>query len=128
MPSPTHLTLRKGDTHHLEVIVTREDEDGIDQPVDLAGAQMWFTAKNKTSDDDDEAIIRKGTANVSLTGIDITDAPGGEALITLQPGDTVVGTGTVFLFWDLQLKEADNTITTINGGKLALSEQITISA
>ena len=126
--SVTNFTLKKGDTHYLEVLVTRKDQDGVDQPVDLTGAGMWFTAKNKISDDDIDAVIRKGTSNVSLTGIDITGAVDGEALVTLQPNDTAVGKGTVFLVWDLQLEESDGTITTLNGGRLALSDQVTVSS
>lgn len=125
---PTHLTLKKGDTHHLEVVVTRENDLGVDVPVNLTGSKLWFTAKNKVSDTDVQAVIRKGTANTTLSGVDITDAPNGEALITLQPADTAIGNGTVFLHWDLQLKETDNTITTINAGRLALSDQVTLTS
>lgn len=125
---PTHLTLKKGDTHHLEVIVTRKDENDVEVPVNLTGSKLWFTAKNKVTDLDTSAVIRKGTANTTLTGVDITDAPNGEALITLVPADTAIGNGTVFLHWDLQLKETDDTVTTINAGRLALSDQVTLTS
>ena len=126
--SATNFTLKKGDTHYLEVLVTRKDQNEVDQPVDLTGAKMWFTAKNRITDTDIEAVIRKGTNNASLSGVDITGAVDGEALVTLQPADTTVGKGTVFLFWDLQLEESDGTITTLNAGRLALSDQVTLSS
>jgi hypothetical protein len=121
----TNLTLHKGDTHYLEVAVTREDSNGVDQPVNITDAKLWFTAKVDAKDLDEDAIIQKGTTNTTLSGIDITDAAGGEAVIKLDAADTEVGIGTQFLYWDLQMKETDNTITTLNSGRLALSDQIT---
>lgn len=126
--NPTNLTLKQGDTHFLEAVITRIDGDGIAQPVDLAPptTKLWFTVKKKPSDADSAAYIQKGTTSASLTGIDIENASAGEALITLDPEDTDdAGNGTQFYTWDLQLKEEDDVVTTVAGGRLALTEEVT---
>lgn len=121
------LTLQQGDTHYLEAVITREDQNGVDQPVPLpTGTKLWWTAKTKKTDPDTAAVIRKGTTNAGLTGIDVTGTATGQCVVTLAPADTAnVGKGTVFLHWDMQLLELDGTLTTVNKGRLALTEEVT---
>lgn len=121
------LSLKQGDTHFLDATITRKDSAGVDQPVPLpTGTKIWWTAKRKQTDDDADAVIRKGTANLSLTGIDITDENEGTCVITIDPADTTdAGKGTVFLWWDMQLRETNGVVTTVNEGRLALTEETT---
>lgn len=55
-------------------------------PVDLTGKVLWFFAKLNIADIDTDAIVRKNSSGVS--GIVITDIPGGLATLTLSPSDT----------------------------------------
>lgn len=123
-----NLRATKGDSISLEADVVRVI-DGVNQPVNLTGASVWFTAKRSYSDDDATAFIRKGTTNTTLDGIEVLDATGGQVVINIEPSDTSgLEAGTVMLLWDMQVLEADQTLTTVNYGRFALLDQVTLSA
>lgn len=119
-----NLKAPKGDTIVLDVTVVRDDV-----PVDLTNAEMWFTAKRKYTDLDDDAVIRLGTAGTTLTGVSITDAVNGKAVVDIPPDATDdLEAGTVTLLWDIQIEETGNVITTVASGRFALVDQVTISS
>lgn len=106
-----------GDTVLFDLAITR---DGL--PVDLTGATLWFTAKRSPADVDADAVFQKSTGS----GISVSDAAGGLARVTVAPTDTSTLSNTdQTLECDVQLKEADGTVTTVARGQLILIPQIT---
>lgn len=75
------ITLQKGDTEFIELSLTNPDGT----PLNLAGiAQIYFTVKRRLSDPDSAAILSKSLGS----GIAITDAAAGSALIIIAGADT----------------------------------------
>jgi len=56
-----------------------------DAPVDLTGADIWFTAKRNKWDTDEQAIFQASTGNGQIT---ITDAPAGAFTINVPATST----------------------------------------
>jgi hypothetical protein len=113
------LKFYRGDTRTLSIAVKRQS-----QAVNLAGASLTFTAKRSVADADDAAIIQK---SVGL-GITVDDEPGGLATLTILPEDTSgITTVPLTLQYDLQLTEADETVTTVARGQLTILDDVTRS-
>lgn len=121
------LQIRRGDTAVIRVAVTRRDPDtGLVTAVNLTGAKMWFTAKRAFKDADAGAVIQKGTTNTTLSGIEITNAALGFAEVTVDPDDTVdLAADTTWLYYDVQLKETDDRLSTVQSGPLVVSADVT---
>lgn len=110
---------RRGDHIRLEVVVSRNGE-----PLDVGagGVSLWFTAKTSIAyADDDPTTIRKTLGS----GIVILDGAAGKVLVTLDPSDTADLVADTVYTCDIQLKEADNTITTIASGILLVVLDVT---
>lgn len=129
-----NLVAVRGDTNIYTVPVRKQqmddggepttDPDGapLYDPVDLAGASMWFTAKRNRYDNDDQAVIRNGFGPEvgALTGINfIAPTSAGNAEVTIDPVDLAsMPDDYVNLYYDIQVKESSGTITTIVRGNL----------
>lgn len=123
----TNITAVQGDTIVLATAITREDPDTTEtEPVDLSSAELVFTAKYDLADADEDALVQLGTDGM-LSGIDKSATPtDGRATITIDKEVTEsLSKHTVFLYWDLQLEEADGTVTTVDSGRLALTNDAT---
>lgn len=121
----SNLRLIRGDSVTLEIVVTRKVNDVI-TPVDITGALIWLTIKAKITDEDVAALIRKGTGGTGLTGITITSPANGRAVATITAADTAIfPTRTSFYWFDVQLKEVDGTITTVDRGRCAVVSDVT---
>lgn len=64
------------------------------------------------------------------SGITITDEPGGEALLVVPPSATSSLTvptppSPLSLYYDIQVKEGDGTVTTVQQGRLIIRADIT---
>lgn len=115
------LRIVRGDTNVYRIVVTRKDPDtGVISPINLSGLKIWFTAKNKQTDTDAAAVIRKGTTPTSLTGITVVDGPAGKADIELLPADTSTLATTTWLYYDVQILEGLSRITTVISGRAAV--------
>jgi hypothetical protein len=95
--------------------------------VNLTGAKVWFTAKRAWTDADSAAVIALST---DLGGITITDASAGTARLTIPPAATASLTtppppSPLTLLYDIQVKEADGSITTVQQGHLLVRADIT---
>lgn len=112
------LTVKRGDTIDLEVTVARGGS-----PVDLSGADLWFTAKRKLKDLDIAAVAQKTLGD----GIAVTDAPAGELLVTLAPDDTDDLTKETVLYCDVQMVEASGRVTTVASGTLTVQLDATVA-
>lgn len=108
----------RGDTVRLPVVVTRPAGGAV---VDLSGCSLRFTAKRKRKDADADALLVKTIGS----GILISDAPAGLAVILIDPADTNAYTKQIALQCDLQLVEPDDTITTVADGTLTVTLDVT---
>jgi hypothetical protein len=119
------IQMGKGDTKIFDVEVTKTDPDtGLDVVVPLTDAKAWFTAKETSSDTDADAIIIYNNVDNPLNVI-ITEADG-IVRIVIDPADTVDYPNR-WLVYDVQIKEVDGTITTVERGNIELLKQATIS-
>lgn len=116
------LTRTRGDTIRLLVTATRPDEAGVDQPVDLTGATLTFTAKLKITDADDAVTTIQKTTGA---GIEVLAADEGTAVVTLEPEDTEGLLVKTTYLADVQLDESDGTRTTVASGKLIVTPDVT---
>ena len=120
----TDLQLIRGDHRTLQVVVTDTD----DQPLDLTGATLRWTAKRNLEVDDDEADIRKSTEVGEGGGITVTNPAAGQAEVSLVPADTAsLPPQPLRLLYDLQLTEPDGTVTTVASGTAQVRPDITRS-
>lgn len=110
MPLPNFGTweVYKGDG--LSVAFTVE-EDGV--ATDITDYAIMFTAKERATDDDDEAVIQKAAV--------ITDGPNGKALLALTGSDTDIAAGSYAA--DIELVPDDGEPTTV-GGRLVVVQDV----
>lgn len=97
--------------------------------VDLTGAKIWFTAKRALSDADGAALIALSSGTSAIT---ITDAAAGQCTLVIPPAATA-GVATpspsqpLSLVYDIQIRESDGTITTVQRGNLRIKADVTQS-
>lgn len=91
------LKIIRGDDAQFTVLVT----DNEDLPIDLTDCTVFFTAKRKKNDSDDDAAIA-----VSVSDFD--DPTAGEAQILIPASTTEDLKGDYY--WDLQIKYPDGKI------------------
>lgn len=90
--------------------------------VDITSHLIWFTAKRRISDADNEAVFQKTVGD----GITVTDGPAGEFAIQINPSDTS-GLSDVEannLYYDLQVKTG-STVQTLSKGRLLVEYDVT---
>jgi hypothetical protein len=109
----TEIELTRGDTNEFTVTITAPDGDGVYQPLEIGFSDLWFTLKYDWDDDDVDAIVQKTVGN-GITVSSPTSA--GIAVVRLEPEDTEDLIGPQRLVYDVQLKESDDTITTVASG------------
>ncbi len=66
-------------------LLTVTESDGT-TPIDLSGKTLWFFAKERLSDPDNRAAVRKNSSTIG--GIVVTDSSNGLATLTIDPADT----------------------------------------
>ncbi len=118
MATTVNIALIRGDTNVFEGVAKRRDGAIIN----LTGAKVWFTLKNSHSDLDVNAVLAKDTVS---GGVTIVNALAGSYRVTLSADDCdglVPGTE---LFYDVQVKEADNTIGTPVKGRAIVDWDVT---
>lgn len=126
----TNISAPLGDTIDLDGTVVTVDPDTEEETVkDISDPdiEIRFTAKNRRSDDDEDAVFRYGTANTSLTGITITDGANGEYRVRIPASDQdgLTRDDITFLAYDVELTEPGPVVTTIVSGRLALDPDVT---
>lgn len=116
-PNSVHSIVR-GDSYELDIpVIERETGD----PLDITGTSFWFTAKRSLFDDDADAVIAKDMTD----GIAIIDGPGGRARVFIEPADTDSLTKRTVLRYDVQWKDADDAVYTIDAGDLVVELDVT---
>lgn len=116
-PAATHLRLYRGDTVELVLEVT---VGGV--PVDLTGGTLFFTLKTSPSDADNAALLSK----VSGSGITVTDAAEGRAVVTLADTETLSLPLYTVLHFDVQLKRHTGAIHTVQRGTILFEQHVTV--
>lgn len=111
----TVLTITRGDDVTLDIFLTDKG-----QPVDLTGAQLWWTAKRRHIDLDSLAVIQKTLG----AGITITQPTQGKAEVALVPNDTAA-LESIALWWDLQGKDGAGKVRTLAAGRLVVEADVT---
>jgi len=127
-----NLELIRGDTNKINLTLRRpridpatgkqqKDEQGVPlyDAVDLNGATLWLTATDAS-----------GAAVISLDsttgGIVPTDpASGGLAVAIILPAATEGMAAPLFLDYDVQLLETDNSKTTVARGQMVVTSDVT---
>ena len=122
MPSDVRILMYTRDDRTLSLTVN----DADDAPINLTGASLWFTVKEKTSDPDASAIFQKKNtaAGGGDTEIKVTDAVNGSAEIYIVPDDTNEVNPGIYV-WDVQVKLASGKTYTVLRGRVTFKEDIT---
>jgi len=121
------IRVTRGDTLVFDVYATRFNETTeLDEPIPLAGAKAWFTVKRATRDPDNQAIISVNTAD-DPTKILIANPAGGQIRVDLDPADTLILPKS-YLPYDVQILEADGTVTTVSRGSVEVDRDTTVSS
>lgn len=114
------------DDRTLEVSANYEHDGSV---VDLTGAKIWFTVKDRTSDEDSEAHImkRNTAAGGSDSEILVTNPTGGALEVYLVPADsTDMNPGTYQ--YDVQVILANGKTYTIVRSQITFKEDVTRAA
>lgn len=112
-----NFTMTRGDT----VILSGTTTLGGD-PYDLSGATLLFTAKNRYTDDDADAVFQKSVGD----GITVVSAAQGLFTVEIEPDDTAdVPKVQTVLFWDTQVVDSESKKYTIASGKLIIKPDVT---
>jgi hypothetical protein len=108
----TNLVIKRGDSKAY----TLQFVDENDVAIDITGWIVFFTAKEKVSDDDDDAAIKKDITSH-------TNPTNGETKISLTSTDTAIDVKSYY--YDIQVKTDTNEVKTIVDGKLLIQQDIT---
>ncbi len=107
------INIIRGDTSS---IAFEFSESGV--ATDLTGATVFFTAKPALTNDTTDS-----TAVISVEVTSHSDPTAGKTIIPLTDDDTDVTPG---IYWyDIQVKKADGTITSIPARKLEIFADVT---
>jgi hypothetical protein len=108
-----------GDTIGIDFDLVEGDAE---TPLDITGAELVFTAKQKSTDADNAfTTIQKNTSN----GIEVLDAVNGQITVTLDPADTTNLRSDTTLIFDLQVTFSDTTVATLITGTLTITGDVT---
>lgn len=109
----TRLTIIRGDDVNLGVTL----KDGEGEVIDITGYTVYFTAKKKLSDPDSDAIIAKEVT-------DHEDPENGVTNIALSSTETDIEDD--IYYWDIQLKDTDDLISSSAYGQMRVRKDVTI--
>lgn len=123
-----HIKMFIRDDRTLTVTANYKNELGdITGPVDLDGAKVWMTVKQRTKDPDLSAVFMKRNAAAGGSDAEIlvlTPTTNGQAEVYIVPDDTEgVDAGTYQ--YDIQVKLSNDKTYTITRGKITFSEDVT---
>lgn len=117
----TRLSMTRGDTKSFTITLT--DDDGL--PLDVTGMSLIFTVKRSRFDADADAVISKEVDD----GIVVDDPTTGEAVLTIEPGDTSgLAARTHRLFYDVQVVDGAGVVITPLSDILEIQPDVTQEA
>lgn len=106
------LEIIRGDDTTISATITNQD----DEAVNLTGATVFFTVKRRKTDSDADALIAKEVTSHTTPASGQTD-------IELTNEDTDIRPGAYL--YDLQVKDNEDRIISINYGTLRVKTDIT---
>lgn len=105
------IDIYRGDDKTINVTV--KDSNGV---VDITGYTFWFTVKADETDTDGDAKIQKEVTSH-------TAPASGETAIVLSTTDTDLEVRSYY--YDIQMKDTTNSITTLLKDRLLVNQDIT---
>jgi len=114
------LEMFRGDTGSFDIAVMENSA-----PMPLTGMTLWFTVKRSHYDDDAAAFIKKDSVSTP-TDLEIVNAAGGTAKLTINSNDTSSLLEDEMFVYDLQLTGPSLT-KTIQSGTFLVKTDITRS-
>lgn len=105
------LTLRAKNTNVLDCFFISE----LGTVVDITGALIFFTVKNKTSDTDITAVLKK---DISI----LTDPTNGEAIIELTASETATLIGNYL--YSIKIKLTTGKIYSVAEGTVCFQKEL----
>lgn len=113
-----NFTIYRGDTYRETWTIM----NGAN-PSTIVGGKLYFTIKTNLTDVDGSAVLQLTSPS---SGIVLNDAANGKATLTITSAQTAaIAVGTYW--YDVQLKNSDNEITTLVRGRLTVDADVTIS-
>lgn len=106
------ITTFRGDTLALNLVLT--DSDGA--VIDITGYTFFFTVKQNDDDSDSSALIAENQTSHTI-------ATAGTSNITVNATATVLTAGDYP--YDVQMKDASGSITTLIKGDLIIRQDVT---
>ena len=117
------LTIKRGDGEQYTITIGPPSGPTVDL---RTGCTVWYTAKKKTSDADDVAVIQKTSAPGG--GIEILpDSPGNKIVLSLVAADTEDLGENVRLYHDIQTQFVGQEPHTAMDGRLTVLPDATRS-
>ena len=114
----TALIIYRGDTVNIDLNI--KDSNGT--AIDITGYTIFFTAKTNDNDSDGDALIKEDvTTHLDPDGAD--GASSGKSRITLSSTQTAIAVGNHY--YDIQMKDASDNITTITADRFNVKQDIT---
>ena len=111
------LSVPQGAKREFTIPVT-QGRGGADY--DLTDATVQFTAKNRTSDADVDAVLTKAIG----TGLTVADPTNGEVLLTFDPADTEDLAAHSALVYDVWVTEADDDPFLVQKGRIFVTPRV----
>lgn len=116
-----NIQMRRGDTTVFDVAVTRYNPiTGRDEPVTTM-TKAWFTAKKTRADADAQAIISYNSLDDNVNCFITSNV----VRVIIAAADTATLLEKWFEY-DVQIRETDGTITTVQSGRLEILKDATI--
>ncbi len=111
------INMYRGDTKLLDLTIIAADSN----PYNLTDCKLWMTAKANVTDADVAAVFIKESDVDDLN----IDAVAGTATFEIFPDDTDTLTTPTVLYYDIQLKDANDRIFTLDSGEIHVATDIT---
>ncbi len=126
--TPMKLVVMRGDSIQVDYQVF--GPDGV-TPFSLVGAKVYGTIKRQTSDTDAAALSRvdsSGTSTPTGGAVTVTDAANGLVTVRHPTGaTTALEAGIGLLVYDVQVRDANGRVFTVDHGTITLVPDCTIT-
>lgn len=115
----SELKMTRGDDRTFDIDIA--DQDGA--AVDLSTFEgLWFTAKRRISDSDEDAVFQKALGQ----GLELDTEIDGRASVTVDAADTTdLPDHNTRLVWDVQVKDGEGSVVTVAAGTLTVTPDVT---
>lgn len=121
------LELVRGDTIKFTVTCTRPDDEGVQQPIDLTGAQLRCTLKKRRTDADEDAFIALESPFGGPRGIQILNQTTnkGQAQVVAAAGESSEAGDNEMFYIDVQVRESNGEVYTPVAGTVTFRPDVT---